>query len=255
MNRLELPTLPLTVPTHTIDWAPTTGDKTRLRVVGLREHRESRETPVTFSPIHYESGYTYPLVVWLHDVGQSAACLGEAMKFISVRNYVAVAPQGDDLQSANADTPWNQSPSEIASAEQRIVNAIAHAQQQFQIHSARVFLIGFGVGGTMAMRIALQCPERFAGAATIGGPLPVGHCPLRRINAIRDFPLLIASARRSKRYPERQVCANLRLLHSAGATVSLRQYPGADELTSQMLIDVDHWMMELIGQSSAVVVH
>jgi phospholipase/carboxylesterase len=107
----------------------------------------------------------------------------------------------------------------------------------------------------MAMRIALNNPQQFAGAATIGGPLPVGHCPLRSLNSIRDLPLLIASARHSDRYSERQVCANLGLLHSAGATVSLRQYPGSDDLTSQMLEDLDRWMMELIGQSSAVVVH
>jgi hypothetical protein len=38
----------------------------------------------------------------------------------------------------------------------------------------------------------------------------------------------------------------LRLLHSAGCTVALRQYPGGDELTTGMLADINRWMMERV---------
>jgi len=38
----------------------------------------------------------------------------------------------------------------------------------------------------------------------------------------------------------------LRLLHSAGMSVTLRVYPGGDELSPQMLADVDRWIIEQI---------
>jgi hypothetical protein len=38
----------------------------------------------------------------------------------------------------------------------------------------------------------------------------------------------------------------LRLLHSAGCTVALRQYPGCDEVTTDMLADMDRWLMDLV---------
>ena len=255
MNRLELPTEPLTVPTHTVAWEAQ-ASKASFRVVGTRDRVECTESTVTFSPVHYEDGYAYPLVVWLHGARQNARNLADAMKHISLRNYVAVAPSADLAAERRSNAkPWWQIPDSILNAQERIQEAVDLARQRFCIHEQRIFLVGFDDGGTMALRLALQCPELFAGAATIGGPLPTGHNPLRQVNAIRNTPFLIAAARHSRHYPERLVCENLRLLHSAGATVSVRQYPGSDDLTTQMLADLDRWMMELVGQSNAAIVH
>jgi len=38
----------------------------------------------------------------------------------------------------------------------------------------------------------------------------------------------------------------LRLLHTAGISVTLRQYPCEHQLSEQMLRDVDRWIMEQI---------
>jgi phospholipase/carboxylesterase len=47
--------------------------------------------------------------------------------------------------------------------------------------------------------------------------------------------------------------SDLRLLHSAGFSLALRQYPGDDELTTAMLSDMDRWMMERISATAATV--
>ena len=44
------------------------------------------------------------------------------------------------------------------------------------------------------------------------------------------------------------VCQALRLLHIAGMTVTLRQYPSGDALSDSMLSDVDQWMMEVMAE-------
>ena len=103
-----------------------------------------------------------------------------------------------------------------------------------------------GCGGTMALRVAWNHPEDFAGVATIGGPLPADNRPLRNVNHLRQLACFLATSRSSLTYPELDVCRDLRLLHSAGCTVALRQYPCGDELTTQMLADLDRWMMELV---------
>jgi phospholipase/carboxylesterase len=91
----------------------------------------------------------------------------------------------------------------------------------------------------------------FAGVATFGGPMPSHDRPMRRLNALRRLPCFLATGRHSRDYPERNVCRDLRLLHAAGCTVALRQYPCGDHLTTTMLADLDRWIMELVCPQQA----
>jgi phospholipase/carboxylesterase len=59
----------------------------------------------------------------------------------------------------------------------------------------------------------------------------------------------MAVGRYSAEYPQERVCDDLRLLHSAGISVTLRQYPCGHELASQMLLDVNRWMIEQVTAS------
>ena len=200
-----------------------------------------------FVPMHYEPGYAYPLVVWLHGSTGNEHQLRKVMPLVSVRNYVAIAPRASSAERRRREAfRWRQTSDAIEEADARVFDCIAIAERRFNIHRRRVFLAGFGSGGTMAMRIAWSNPGRFAGVASIGGALPSRGCPLSRVNELRQLPCLLATTRASRAYPESRVCQDLRLLHSAGCTVALRQYPGGDELTTGMLADFDRWMMELV---------
>ena len=103
----------------------------------------------------------------------------------------------------------------------------------------------------MALRTAWSEPKKFAGVVAINGPLPSRLSPMRRVNEIRHVPCLLTTSRDSRAYPADQVCQDLRLLHSAGCVVSLRQYPGGDGLTSGMLSDLNRWVMDLVCGSKA----
>jgi phospholipase/carboxylesterase len=73
------------------------------------------------------------------------------------------------------------------------------------------------------------------------------------LDEVRNLPLFIAHGRESQNYPVDQACEELRLFHTAGLRVTLRQYPCEDELHAQMLHDMDVWMMEHVtGVSSSV---
>ena len=59
--------------------------------------------------------------------------------------------------------------------------------------------------------------------------------------------------RDSQAYPVDRVCQELALFHAAGLSVTLRQYPCGDEITTQMLSDLDVWLMEQVtGVASSI---
>jgi phospholipase/carboxylesterase len=224
---------------------------------GVASRRRDRsEAPhfSLFAPLHYERGYAYPLLVWLHGDGGSERELRQLMPHVSVRNYVAAAARGTDGCSGSDRTfRWTQTPSSISEATERVRQCIDAAELRFNVHPERVFIAGNGCGGTMALRLALQQPEWFAGAVSLGGPMPAGHAPLGRVKAARGLPLMLASCRDSEEYPTARVAADLRLLHSAGFSLALRQYPGEHDLTTVMLADMDRWLMERVCPSTASV--
>ena len=196
------------------------------------------------APLHYESNYAYPLLVWLHGPGGSERELVRVMPLVSLRNYVSLAVRGP--ADEHPGYSWPQTVDSIQTAELRIAEAIAVAQRRFNLHPERVFLCGAGNGGTMAIRLALRRPDLYAGAASLGGPFPDGHAPLARLKQARRVRLLIEHPRDSVCYPIERVCRELALFHAAGMSVTLRQYPCPDELTTQMLHDLDVWLMEQV---------
>jgi len=99
----------------------------------------------------------------------------------------------------------------------------------------------------MALRLAMMRPHLFAGAISIGGRLPAGQQPMCNLDRVRKLPVFLAAGAASKGYQAEQVCEDLRLLHSAGVAVTLRQYPSGDDVHSQCLHDVNEWLMECLA--------
>ncbi|MEN1679831.1 MAG: alpha/beta hydrolase-fold protein [Planctomycetota bacterium] len=240
MNRLEAPALSSIL---------SAAGSPSLTEVGFRDAFEpSIEAPAvaTFQPVHYEPGYAYPLVVWLHDTGQTHDSLPEVMTHISTRNYVAVAPAWEQ-----ACDPWREDAEGIALSEKTVLDAVDAACERFNVHGERIFLIGAGRGGTAALRIALSWPDTFAGAASLDGPAPRGNTPLGRINRVRGLPVMISTGDRSDRYAESTLCEDVRLLYSAGCNLNLRHEPGDGDVTTSMLADLNRWMMDIVCASAS----
>ncbi|MGD0518647.1 MAG: alpha/beta hydrolase-fold protein [Thermoguttaceae bacterium] len=208
-----------------------------------------------FAPLHYERGYPYPLIVWLHGQDSDERQLRKIMPLVSMRNYVAVAPRGVCMKEVGGDEKegygWPHTYEQIPRIEQHIFDAIEAASRKFNICSQRIFLAGFDSGGTMAFRVALNHPQHFAGILSICGAFPIGRTPLANLSLARKLPILLCVGRHSTRYPAGEVCENLRLMHTAGISVTLRQYPCGHELMPQMLGDIDRWIIEQITSTNA----
>ena len=208
-----------------------------------------------FGPMHYEPKYAYPLIVWLHGCGCDERQLQRVMPQVSMRNYVAVAPRGIALPDENAGRHegfgWLQTEDHVQHAEQRVFECVELAARRFHVSPDRVFLAGFDRGGTMGMRIALGHPGRFAGVISLCGAFPTDRKPFGNLVAARQLGIFLAASRVSKQYTATQVCADLRLIHAAGLSVTLRQYPCGHELMPQMLADIDRWIIEQLAPSDA----
>ena len=178
-----------------------------------------------FVPQGYEPAYDYPLLVWLTDPLRPFD-LGRAMCRTSLRNYVAVEP------AAGAD------------AEARAWRAIDRVRDRWSIHPRRVYLVGRGRGGTDAFRIACRAPEAFGGAVSLGGPFPFDEGLFAAAARVRRLPMLLCMCRDAVAADPGPVDGALRLFHAAGATLSLRIYPGRDEFSPACLADVDRWLMQ-----------
>lgn len=201
-----------------------------------------------FAPMHYEPNYAYPLLVWLHGDHGDQRQLKRIMPLVSMRNYAAVAPRACDRDDGQGGTSpvWGSTTADVSLAEQRVLDCLQQAQKKFHLHQRRIFVAGFGGGGTMAFRLAMLHPDRFAGVLSLCGQFPSGHMPFHRLQEARRVPLFVACGAASQAYPTERVCEDLRLLHAAGMHITLRQYTGGHEIAPGMLADMDRWMMEQI---------
>jgi phospholipase/carboxylesterase len=223
----------------------TDGDDSTEREPSAGVGGRRRYPHFVFSPLHYEANYSYPLVVWLHGPGGDERQVARVMPDLSTRNYIAAAPRGN-IAGVHSGFDWVDSNRGAAQALERVLDAVASVKRQLNVACDRVFLAGYQSGGTMATRIALRYPKLFAGVANIGGAFPVGDQPLQYLSAIRSHQLLMMYGEQSPIYSANDVCADLPLFHAAGLKISMRQYPGDGELTTQMLRDLNIWLMERV---------
>jgi phospholipase/carboxylesterase len=214
-----------------------------------------------FSPMHYEPNYAYPLLVWLHDTGGNERQLMRIMPTISMRNYVAVAPRGLPVEQSmcpqtldlsvsailhrrKEQYDWILSDDNLAILEQRIFDCIVVAQERCHVADHRIFIAGVGTGGTVALRLATQYPERFAGVAAFGGEMPHDNRIFPCWHARQPLSFFFGIDESASEH----ACRMMKLLHMAGLMASVREYPDIKSLTSAMLQDLNQWMMQIVCQ-------
>ena len=214
---------------------------------------------ILFSPMHYEPKYAYPLLIWLHGTGGDERQLMRIMPLISTRNYVAVAPRGLSMEQsvapANFDLSvsailqrpkeqhdWILSDDNLESIEQRIFDCIAVAQERCNIADHRIFIAGFGTGGTAALRLATLYPECFAGVAAFGGDIPSDNRIFPSWQMVQSPSVLLGIDESTPAH----ACQMMELFHTAGLTAEVREYPDTKSLTSEMLQDLNRWMMQIV---------
>ncbi len=213
----------------------------------LKSHRSF------FLPMHYTPSYAYPLIVWLHSDGFNENQIDHVMPHISLRNYVGVGIRGTKAaDSMGHRFDWHASPAAIVTTHDAVAEAVDEAIERFSVNPERIVLAGYRRGGTMALRIAMRDPHRFAGAISVGGRMPQGA--IRNVNELRArrLPMLWQWGVANSQFSDAELNSDCRSLLSLGGQVEVRKYPGDDEMDTVVLRDVDDWIMRRVISNTSV---
>lgn len=198
-------------------------------------------------PVNYEPNYRYPLIVWLHSDGYNENQIAQVMPHISLRNYVGVGIRGSrSVDPVGHRFDWSNQSAAVARCEHAVWQAIEDASERYSIHPDRVFLAGYGAGGTMARRVALRQPTAFAGCVSLGGRFPRGGGVLSNLQAAQQLKNFWAVAMRNPQISEDDFQQDLALASAARLRLDIRRYTVADEMVQEILRDVDAWIMERV---------
>ncbi|WP_182869470.1 alpha/beta hydrolase [Rhodopirellula sp. JC639] len=208
-----------------------------------------------FVPLHYESNYRYPLIVWLHSDGFNENQVCHVMPHVSSRNYVATgvrAPSASDPSGHRF--AWSNSAAAMQWAERSVLEAIDRTAAQYSVHAQRIILAGYQNGGTMAARIAMRHPERFAAAISLGGAfqLPASSELDRQRLKDRRLPMLWQRSIESEFYDQTRLVSEIQAASSIGAQLEIRQYRNDDEMNTAVLSDLDRWIMNHVVNGAPV---
>ena len=219
------------------------------------------DAPV-YLPESYEPNYAYPLIIWLSGAEQDEHDLFDLMPRISDQNFVAVSVSGQSAasdQSPTGDQPssdvgnqQDQRQSTIDAIGQEVHEIVCQLRRQVHIHSERIYLAGLGDEATSAVQLLLHQPEWFAGALLFGGKVPDTPHALARFRDLAGKRILIQAGARNPGLAMRDIVKMGRLLHSTGMSVSTRVYDVDQDVTSRMLTDVNHWLMDGVCEANLV---
>ncbi len=130
-----------------------------------------------------------------------------------------------------------------ALVEDYVFRAIEHTRRTYHVHSERIYLAGICEGGILAYRLGLLFPQRFAGVIPLNGSMPRRGGPLLRLADVRHLRMFIGHGIANSVVPLSMARDDYRLLYSAGMPVEMHTYPTNHKLHSDMLRDINRWVI------------
>jgi phospholipase/carboxylesterase len=202
----------------------------------------------TFLPTGYEPNYPYPLLVFFHGHGGSDEQILKLAPRLSRRNYVCIGLRGpqsiDQRPNGQAAYTWDPNGGCNTVIEDYIFRAIEQTRRNYHIHSERIYLAGFCEGATLAYRLGLSFPERFAGIIALNGTMPQACGPIFRYPQMRQLQVFIGHGIANAVVPLASAKKDFRALYTAGVDVRLHTYLATHRLHPDMLRDINRWIID-----------
>jgi polyhydroxybutyrate depolymerase len=132
--------------------------------------QESVERPYSlYVPTSYDASTPAPLLMVLHGFGSS----GKAIEYMSgfdalaeENGFIVVYPNSVNTLNWN-DGRTLSSTLETADDSAYLLGLLDELSAKYTIASDQIYLTGFAAGGSMALRLACDAPERFAKVVTV----------------------------------------------------------------------------------------
>lgn len=207
-----------------------------------------------FIPERYEPGYDYPLVVWLHSDASCELELDHVMLALSSRNYVGVAPRANvECRGSGRRFRWGASNTDCAAAEDLVWDSVQAVASRLSVNTNKIFLAGFGSGGSMAQWIGLKYSKQIAGVVSLSGSFPTAPTVLSNWKRARDLQVLFAQRQGSTLCSEDELLRAVCISHQSGLAYKFWQLRSeqddgfeSNELDSTMLEAANRFMMSIV---------
>ncbi len=199
-------------------------------------------------PKSYVASYAYPLIVWFHSDGDNENQINSIAPHLSLQNYVYLGLRGTVLEDRDPMTfNWSSTPASIARCEDNLWRGLDDIASKCNIHPRRIFLAGYGAGATMAREIAYRHSSHFAGCIALGGRMPRGNNAFADLTSLRQLRQFWAVAIDNPDLNDAQFDEDIDLAAMAGLRLDVNRYTTDDEMVTEVLRDVNHWVMDLIS--------
>jgi phospholipase/carboxylesterase len=209
----------------------------------------------TFLPTGYEPNYAYPLLVFFHGHCGSERQIIRLAPRLSRRNYICIGLRGPLEAGPRPNGRMGYSWGDPSEADSQIEDYVFHAIEQtrlkYHVHSERIYLAGFCEGAALAYRLGFLFPERFGGLISLNGAIPRQGGPLLRLPEVRQLKVLIGHGIANACVPLTMAQADYRLLYTAGLDVTMHTYAATHRLHTDMLKDVNRWIIGSISEQES----
>jgi phospholipase/carboxylesterase len=189
-----------------------------------------------FVPDHYEPNYAYPLLIWLETSELKPGEFARRMREVSDRNYLGVsvdARQADQL-------------------EEKLPQIFQMLRRNYHVNSERVYLLGVGESGTLALETGLRHPDWFAGFGGLSARWPESPCLLAQYDEIRHKRVFLGICEGDDPALLLDTAFAARLLWLAGAQVTTISTAATHSTIPPMFREIDRWAMQSINQLELV---
>ena len=226
-----------------------------LQAVGADESgvwEGATSLPYVYLPDKYEANYAYPLIVWLTDPLHSERQLLDFMPILSDQNYVAMSLPGfgNACRTVTGQQPSTEPVIDDVAASLR--DRVYQVRRIWHVHSERVYVAGCDRAASLALGLLLKYPEWFAGSLCFGHVDCPSQGSLTQYHELHGKRVFLGADMRQPRASLSAFARTTRLLHSAGLKVSARMYDAEEPVTSEVLTDANHWLMEGVCESNVV---
>jgi phospholipase/carboxylesterase len=208
----------------------------------------------TFLPTGYEPNYPYPLLVFLHHHGGSEEQVLRLAPRLSRRNYISIALRGPHRLAPRPDGRpaygWGPGGGCDALVEDYVFRAVEQTRRHYHVHSERIYLAGYCEGATLAYRLGLLYPDRFAGVISLNGCMARRGGPLLRLPEVRQLRVLIGHGIANAIVPITLARRDFRLLYTAGLSVRMLTYAANHRIHRDMLRDINRWIMRQVSDEA-----
>ena len=211
---------------------------------------------LTHVVVHPSGSEPLPTVVALHGHGAHAQDLIGLAPHLAGGRALWICPQAEfPLEPGYYGFTWfRRDPAtgqRAADEPERTLEAVRafldEAFARYPVDAERVVMLGFSQGGTLAYRIALAEPKRFAGLAALSTSLAGDQAEaITPVEGLGELPLLVQHGLEDPTINVERARETLERLRALGAAPEYHEYPMGHAIGPESAGDLSRWLERVL---------